>query len=80
MTITFQKSLDDIARLVKQFDTNRADYLAPRYKEAQARQALIDPLFIVLGWDVHNSERVLGRLGGQVDERGFIAVRPEEGQ
>jgi predicted type IV restriction endonuclease len=56
MPITFQQSLDDIARLVKQFDTNRADYLAPGYKEAQARQALIDPLFIALGWDVHNSE------------------------
>ena len=56
MPITFQQSLDEIAQLVKQFNTNRAAYLAPGFKEAQARQALIDPLFIALGWDVHNSE------------------------
>ena len=56
MPITYQQSLDKIAQLVKQFNTNRAAYLAPGFKEAQARQALIDPLFIALGWDVHNSE------------------------
>ncbi len=27
---------------------------APHYKEAHARQDLIDPLFIALGWDAHN--------------------------
>ncbi len=50
-------SLDLIARLVKQFHTNRAAYHAPDYKEAHARQELIDPLFIALGWDVHNEKR-----------------------
>ena len=48
MTIMFQQLLDDIARLVKQFNISRAEYLAPGFKEAQARQALIDPLFIAL--------------------------------
>ncbi len=53
----YNTSLDLIARLVKQFHTNRAAYHAPNYKEAHARQDLIDPLFIALGWDVHNEER-----------------------
>ena len=46
-----------VAGLVKQFHTNLAAYHAPGYKEAHARQELIDPLFIALGWDVHNEER-----------------------
>jgi len=46
-----------VAKLVKQFRTNLAAYHAPAYKEAHARQDLIDPLFIALGWDVHNEER-----------------------
>jgi type I restriction-modification system DNA methylase subunit len=56
MTTTFQQSLDEIARLVKQFSTNRAYYLAPGYKEADVRQEFIDPLFNALGWDVHNTQ------------------------
>jgi hypothetical protein len=57
MSITFQESLDQIAALVKQFNINRAAYRAPAYKEAHARQELIDPLFTALGWDVHNTQR-----------------------
>ncbi len=53
----YNTSLDLVAKLVKQFHTNRAAYHAPNYKEAHARQDLIDPLFIALGWDVHNEER-----------------------
>ena len=56
MPITFEKSLAEIASLVKQFKTNRAAYLAPTYKEAHARQELIDPLFVALGWDVRNEQ------------------------
>jgi SAM-dependent methyltransferase len=52
----YNSSLDLIARLVKQFHTNRAAYHAPEYKEADARQELIDPLFVALGWDVHNEQ------------------------
>lgn len=54
MQITFEKSVDEIALLVKQFRTNRASYLAAAYKEAHARQEFIDPFFMALGWDVHN--------------------------
>jgi hypothetical protein len=45
----FSSSLDLIARLVKQFQTNLTAYRAPNYKEAHARQELINPLFIALG-------------------------------
>jgi len=57
MPYTFEQSKDEIARLVKHFATNRTQYLAPAYKEAHARQEFIDPLFIALNWDVHNSQR-----------------------
>lgn len=57
MTFTFDQSKDEIAHLVKHFQTNRAQYLASGYKEAHARQEFIDPLFIALNWDVHNSQR-----------------------
>jgi hypothetical protein len=54
----YDSSLDLVARLVKQFRTNLAAYHAPDYKEALARQDLIDPLFIALGWDVRNENHV----------------------
>jgi len=57
MVVTFDQARDEIAKLVKQFRTNRAAYLAPDDKEAHARQDLIDPLFIALGWDVRNENR-----------------------
>jgi type I restriction-modification system DNA methylase subunit len=57
MTYTFDQSKDEIARLVKHFETNRATFLASAYKEAQARQEFIDPLFIALNWDVHNQQQ-----------------------
>ncbi len=55
MAKTFEQSLDDIVRLVKHYRTNRAACHAPGYKEAHARQNLIDPLFIALDWDVYNT-------------------------
>jgi hypothetical protein len=57
MTYTFDQSKDEIACLVKHFETNRAAYLAAAYNEAQARQEFIDPLFIALNWDVHNQQQ-----------------------
>jgi hypothetical protein len=57
MTYTFDQSKDEIARLVKHFETNRVAFLASAYKEAQARQEFIDPLFIALNWDVHNQQQ-----------------------
>ncbi|HET7088673.1 MAG TPA: N-6 DNA methylase [Anaerolineae bacterium] len=57
MAKTFDQSLDEIARLVKHYQTNRTAFHAPGYKEAHARQNLIDPLFIALDWDVYNAER-----------------------
>jgi hypothetical protein len=57
MAYTFDQSKDEIARLVKHFETNRAALMASAYKEAQARQEFIDPLFIALNWDVHNQQQ-----------------------
>jgi len=54
----YTTSLDLVARLVRQFRTNLAAYHAPDYKEALARQDLIDPLFIALGWDVRNENHI----------------------
>ena len=45
MAKTFDQSADEIARLVKHYRTNRVAFHAPGYKEAHARQNLIDPLF-----------------------------------
>jgi predicted type IV restriction endonuclease len=55
--MTCSQGRDEVAKLVAQFRINRAAYLAPTYLEAHARQQLIDPLFIALGWDVHNTQR-----------------------
>ncbi|MBI5879854.1 MAG: Eco57I restriction-modification methylase domain-containing protein [Chloroflexi bacterium] len=55
--LTFDQSRAQIASLVKHYLTNREAYHAPRYKEAEARRELIDPLFTALGWDVLNVER-----------------------
>jgi type I restriction-modification system DNA methylase subunit len=55
---SFDESLDQIATLVAYYKTNRQAYLAADYKEAQIRQNLIDPFFIALGWDVHNSRKI----------------------
>ena len=54
MAKTFEQSKDEVARLVKHFETNSHAYKENYYKEAHARQELIDPLFMALGWDVHN--------------------------
>jgi len=56
MSITLEASQDEVANLVRHFKTNLASYRGPGYKEAQARQEFIDPLFAALGWDVHNAQ------------------------
>jgi predicted type IV restriction endonuclease len=46
-----------VAELVRFYDDNVRDYEAGGYKEARARNDLIDPLFKELGWDVRNEKR-----------------------
>jgi hypothetical protein len=53
---TFDQGKEDVAKLCHYFATNHQAFLAPTANEAQIRQALIDPLFEALGWDVHNSQ------------------------
>ena len=43
-----------IADLVERFRHNLDHYHSPGYNETQARVEFIDPLFVALGWDVHN--------------------------
>jgi len=57
MPHTYEQSKDEIARLVKHFDTNKSAYFSSAYKEAHARQEFIDPFFIALNWDVHNQKQ-----------------------
>ncbi len=56
MAPSVQQGKDQVARLVKQFATNRDAYYAPDYKEAHVRQELLNPFFLALGWDVHNRQ------------------------
>ena len=57
MPITISDSRDAIAKLVKQFRTNQKAYCGPGYKEAHVRQEFVNPFFVALGWDVHNSQQ-----------------------
>jgi hypothetical protein len=56
MPLTFDESHNQIAELVKHFRTNFNVYHTPGYKEAHARQEFIDPMFMALDWDVHNTQ------------------------
>lgn len=55
MSKTFDQGKDEVAKLCKYFSTNRQSFLSPGVKEAHVRQSLIDPFFMVLGWDVRNA-------------------------
>ncbi|HLF26716.1 MAG TPA: N-6 DNA methylase [Anaerolineae bacterium] len=57
MAPTFEHSREQVAQLVQHYRTNRTAYHAASYKEAHVRQEFIDPLFVALGWDVHNAQR-----------------------
>ena len=57
MSRTFEDGKDEVARLAAYFSTNRASFHDQGFKEADARQLLIDPLFMALGWDVRNESR-----------------------
>ena len=43
-----------VIALVDRFHADLAHYRAPQYKETEARQEFIDPLFKALGWDIGN--------------------------
>lgn len=58
MSKTFKQSKGEIAKLCRYFESNRKSYLTSGVKEAHVRQTLIDPFFVSLGWDVHNTALV----------------------
>ena len=43
-----------VLSLVQRFARHCDDYHTGRYNETQVRREFIDPLFVALGWDVHN--------------------------
>lgn len=45
-----------VLELVDRFERNLDAYRSGRYKEAEVRVEFIDPLFVALGWDVHNTK------------------------
>jgi hypothetical protein len=49
-------NLQAIRDLVARYQHNDDLYRRPAYNEAQVRTEFIDPLFIALGWDVHNEQ------------------------
>jgi type I restriction-modification system DNA methylase subunit len=55
MSVSFDRSKEEVAKLCRYFATNRQTFLAPGLKEAHVRQTLIDPFFEALGWDVRNA-------------------------
>lgn len=56
MPKSFEQSLDEIARLANFYRVNRTTLRASTTLEADARQSLIDPFFVALDWDVHNTD------------------------
>lgn len=55
MSKTFEQGKDEVAKLCRYFEVNRAEFLSAGVKEAHVRQTLIDPFFEALGWDVRNT-------------------------
>ncbi len=45
-----------LEQLVEQFDLHREDYLKGNLNETEVRVMYIDPLFELLGWDLHNKK------------------------
>ena len=55
---TFEQGRDEAAKICQFFAQHRDTYRGPGTKEAHVRQALIDPLFEALGWDLRNTALV----------------------
>src|SRR5688572_16877259 len=48
----------EVSELIEAFRMDEVHHQGPEYKEYQARQDFIDPLFEALGWDVRNTARL----------------------
>jgi len=56
-----QKGKDAVTLLVNHYREHKQLYHSEEYKETQARQDLIDPLFIALGWDVRYENKSIAQ-------------------
>ena len=59
-----------IAELVQKYESDKPFYTSEQYNEAQLRSDFLDPLFELLGWDLHN------RAGKSRSEREVIIEEP----
>lgn len=53
-----ESAKQEIAKLVEKYNKIKAENRIKDYNEAQTLSGFIDPLFIQLGWDIHNLEEV----------------------
>lgn len=57
ISLTFDNSKEEIAKLSRYFEINPKSFFALGVKEAHVRQSLIDPFFENIGWDVRNTSK-----------------------
>lgn len=53
-----EKTKQEITKLVEKYNKLKAENKIKNYNEAQTISGFIEPLFMLLGWDVHNLEEV----------------------
>jgi len=68
---------EELARLVRTFQANEAEYTSPGYPEAQARTDFITPFFRALGWDVENRAGLPYTQREVIEEKGPGEGRPD---
>ncbi|MBZ5563962.1 MAG: hypothetical protein LAP13_16265 [Acidobacteriia bacterium] len=61
---------NDLEKLIRKFDADRAHYLSSAYGEAQTRIDFITPFFKALGWDVENEAGLPHHQREVIVERG----------
>lgn len=54
MAASFETFTENVQKLVKKFEADKAHYLSKEHPEAQVRVDFIAPFFRALGWDVEN--------------------------
>jgi len=51
---SFDKALEQVRKLVLDYDANKPFFISSEYNESQARKDFIDKFLIALGWDVNH--------------------------
>ncbi len=56
MAASLENLRENLQKLIRKFEGDKAHYLSKEYPEAQVRMDFINPLFKALGWDVDNEQ------------------------